>query len=72
MVCVTHAKTKRKVHFQKRGGVYKFEVLMAPGGWVPPRQSAKADSSGGKGQSATADKPKSGKPPAGFTRQGHP
>ena len=64
---ITHVKSRRKIHFQKKGGVCKLEVLMAPGGWVPPKRSATADGAKGDTQkrSATADGRSTG-----FPRQG--
>ena len=62
---ITIAKSRKKIAFKKRGGVYVLEVLVAPG----DKRSATADGRGPARRSATADAPRGSQAP-GFTRQG--
>ena len=65
---ITNNRSKKKIAFRKRGGVYILEVLVAPG----PRQSASADglmTGGPMRESVSADAPKRARA-SGFTRQG--
>ena len=66
---ITNLRTKRKLAFKRRGGVYVLEVLVAPGTGGPKggTRSASADSAGER-SSAPADFPAKTLP--GFTRPG--
>ena len=55
---ITNLRTKRKLAFKRRGGVYVLEVLVAPG------------PSGGKGAAPLASANSAGKVLPGFTRPG--
>ena len=58
---ITNLKTKRKISFKKKGGVYVLEVLVAPGGSI-------GDAAGQRPASAGSTT----KPRLGFTRPGAP
>ena len=65
---ITNSRTKRKLNFKRRGGVYILEVLVAPGtgGTKGVARSASADSAGERPASAGSP----AKTVLGFTRPG--
>ena len=67
---ITNLRTKKKIAFKKRGGVYVLEVLVAPGGLGAG--SGRPASAGSPAGTRLASASGSPTPLPGFTRQGNP
>ena len=66
---ITNSKTKKKIDFKKRGGVYVLEVLIAPAR-EPKGNRATAPMPAGERATAPTPESKKSSSTSGFTRQG--